>query len=194
MRDIERELKDQSSFSVTSNRLKDLSRSAFFSVLTALGAYLSIPLFPVPFTMQLPVVLISGYILGPYWGFFSQLVYILSGLIGLPVFSGGRGGMSVIFTPTFGYIIGFLVAAFYTGLLRRVIPSRFRFSSYFILLTGIIPVYLLGALWLFLFMKNAGTPLSIASTLKIGVIPFLPLDIVKCVIAGLVLARFKPKK
>ncbi|HOO47090.1 MAG TPA: biotin transporter BioY, partial [Deltaproteobacteria bacterium] len=82
-----------------------LSLIPICSALTAAGAFIKIPIAPVPITLQNFFVILSGIILGPKAGALSQIVYIIIGLIGLPVFSGG-GGPSYIFKPTFGYILG----------------------------------------------------------------------------------------
>ena len=77
--------------------------------MTAAGALIKIPLWPVAITLQTFFVILSGIILGPRYGALSQLVYIIIGLLGLPVFSGG-GGLAYLMQPSFGYLIGFVIS------------------------------------------------------------------------------------
>jgi biotin transport system substrate-specific component len=85
------------------------------AALSAAGAFIKIPLWPVAITLQTFFVILSGIILGPRYGALSQLVYLILGLLGLPVFSGG-GGLSYIMRPSFGYLIGFIAAPLAVGL------------------------------------------------------------------------------
>ncbi|NMA95849.1 MAG: biotin transporter BioY [Clostridiales bacterium] len=87
---------------------------SIFAALTAVGAFIRIPLPPVPFTLQIFFVILSGILLGARGGLFSQLVYIALGLIGIPIFTEG-GGPQYIFHPTFGYLLGFAATAFIVG-------------------------------------------------------------------------------
>ena len=86
---------------------------ALFTVLVAVGAFIRIPL-PLPLTMQLFFVILSGLLLGSKRGAVSCALYMIIGLIGVPVFTQG-GGISYVFQPSFGYIIGFVFASFFTG-------------------------------------------------------------------------------
>lgn len=88
------------------NTIKSMALISLFAALTTVGAYLKVPVPVVPFTFQV-FVSISGILLGPKNGAFAQLLYAILGLIGIPVFTQG-GGISYIFNPTFGYIIGFI--------------------------------------------------------------------------------------
>ena len=81
-----------------------------FSVMTPFG---------VPFTFQMAAIALCGYLLGVKWSMACVLTYILIGAVGIPVFSGFKGGANVIFGPTGGYIIGFLLLAFFCGLSRK---------------------------------------------------------------------------
>ena len=98
-------------------KTRDLAMVGLFAALTAIGAWISIPIPPVPFTFQVLFVLLAGAVLGSARGGLSQIVYVLLGVIGLPVFAGGASGPGVLFGPTGGYIFGFIVAAFVVGAL-----------------------------------------------------------------------------
>ena len=89
---------------------------ALFGVLTAVGAFIRVPLpTGVPFTLQVPAVLLAGLLLGPRLGAASQAAYLAVGLLGLPVFAGG-GGPGYVLSPTFGFLVGFVAAAPAVGL------------------------------------------------------------------------------
>lgn len=92
---------------------------AGFAALTAIGAQIEIPHQPVPFTLQTFFVLLSGAILGPWNAAASQLIYLVAGAIGLPVFAGLSGGIAKLLGPTGGYLLSFPVAAAVSGALFR---------------------------------------------------------------------------
>ena len=88
--------------------------TALFVALTAVGAFIRIPTAWVSFTLQILFVFLAGILLGPGWGALSQLIYVLLGLIGVPIFTGG-GGLSYVFQPSFGFLLGYIAAAAVTG-------------------------------------------------------------------------------
>jgi biotin transport system substrate-specific component len=99
-------------------RTRMLILIALFSALTAAGAFIKIPIPLVPMTLQTLLVYSSGLFLGPAGGALSQLIYVTLGLVGFPIFSGG-GGIAYVFSPTFGYLVGFIPAAAVAGLFSR---------------------------------------------------------------------------
>ena len=121
----------------------DMVLCAMFAALIAVGAFIRIPIPYVPFTLQLFFTTLAGLLLGPKLGAASSLVYMITGLIGIPIFTEG-GGPGYIFKPSFGYIIGFAAGAFVTGL----IAQRKRKPSFRRLLAagfaGLALVYLFG--------------------------------------------------
>ncbi|MBQ9624964.1 MAG: biotin transporter BioY, partial [Clostridia bacterium] len=92
------------------NNTKKIALAAVFVVLTAVGAFIKIPIPYVSITLQILFVIIAGVCLGSKWGAFSQLAYVAAGLLGLPVFTTG-GGFGSVLSPTFGYILGFILGA-----------------------------------------------------------------------------------
>lgn len=170
-------------------KTKDLVLVSLFTALTAIGGFIYIPLGNVPFTMQTLFTILSGIILGPTLGALSQLVYVLLGLAGLPIFAGFSGGISSIFHPTFGFILGFIVASYITGKLSSSNKSK-NFSRYLLAtLIGTIVIYIFGIPYLyFIFNNYMGVNMSWSAALKSGCIIFLPTDILKAVLASL-LAR-----
>ncbi|MGE7675042.1 biotin transporter BioY [Lysinibacillus sp. NPDC094403] len=121
---------------------------AMFAALTAIGAFIKIPLPVVPFTLQIVFVFLAGCLLGSRNGFQSQLVYIGVGLVGLPVFTQG-GGITYVLQPTFGFLIGFALAALVIGfMIERVdAPTRKHFISANIV--GLIIIYAVAVPYLY---------------------------------------------
>ncbi|HZG16991.1 MAG TPA: biotin transporter BioY [Candidatus Bathyarchaeia archaeon] len=139
--------------SATSLRTLRMMLIAMFAALTAIGAYIKIPLTVDPFTLQILFVFLAGALLGSKWGMISQLVYLGAGLSGLPVFTSG-GGITYIVKPTFGYLIGFVLASYLIGKIIERSPNP-RFSTFFAAhLLGLIPVYGFGMLYLYLSMNT----------------------------------------
>ena len=95
-------------------RTMKLCLCALFTALITVGAFIKIPIPPVPFTLQVEFVMLAGLILGSVWGSISVWLYVFMGLIGLPVFTQG-GGIGYVVNPAFGYLIGFGVSAFVMG-------------------------------------------------------------------------------
>ena len=104
-------------------KTKDLVLCAMFVALIAVGAFIKVPVPVVPFTLQFLFTMLAGLLLGPVNGALAVVVYIVLGLVGLPIFTQG-GGPGYIFQPSFGYIIGFAVAAYVTGQIANE-KSRF---------------------------------------------------------------------
>ncbi len=167
-------MKSSSTLSGRNPRL--LIFSALMAALTAIGAYIMIPLpiSPVPVTLQNLFVVLSGMLLGAKAGFLSQIIYLALGLIGLPVFAGGTAGVGVLFSPTGGYLMAFPLAAYVIG---KISGGNIKIDAVSASI-GMILIYVLGAsfmvaLWDF-------TPVQ---ALSAGVFPFLPGDIFKVVVA-----------
>lgn len=140
-----------------------------FAALTALGSHIRFPLTPVPFTMQVFFVLLSGLVLGPIEGAASQLAFIVAGLAGAPFFaSPPHAGPAVLLGPTGGYLWGFVLASYITGrLARQGIPT---FAAG---LAGLAAIYLCGFSWLSIHVSSA----SVAW--EVGIKPFLVADLLK---------------
>jgi biotin transport system substrate-specific component len=151
------------------------------------GAWLSIPFFPVPMTMQTLAVLLVGGLLGPRLGAASVAGYLALGLTGAPVFHGGLGGPMVLAGPTGGYLAGFLPAAFLMGMVtnrawtsdRGAIGSIRRLA---ILSAGAMlaemAIYVLGVPWLAVVGR-----LGLSEAVSVGVVPFILGDLLKVAVA-----------
>lgn len=166
--------------------LRGMAYASMFSALMAVGAYIMIPLPPVPITMQTLFVMLSGTLLGGYLGALSQIVYILLGIIGLPVFSGGKAGFGVLIGPTGGYLIGFVIGSFIIGklaALRREPGILWLICS---ITAGMAVVYTLGILQLMIVAK-----LSLGKAIAVGLLPPLPGDIAKIIVTALICRKIR---
>jgi len=152
--------------------------ASFFAGLTAVGAFLRIPFPVVPVTLQVLIVLLSGFLIGPKPAFMAQAAYILLGLAGAPVFTGG-GGISYILSPTFGYLFSYMPASWLVGKIARSgEPSVSLYSM--AALAGLAVIYLLGASVLYINLNYlAGKPVTLLYTVQIGIYPFIVPDLLK---------------
>jgi biotin transport system substrate-specific component len=153
-------------------KIKFLIFSSLFAVLISIGSYIYIPIpfTPIPITLQLFFVILSGILLGPIYGFLSTFIFLILGAIGLPVFAGGGSGIGHIFGKTGGYLFGFLIASFLSGYLFKLNKKLLPISIF----SGIFIVHLFGTLYLSYILK-----ISLYRAFLIGSLPFLLVDVVK---------------
>lgn len=150
--------------------------TALLAALVAVGAYLQLSFWVVPFSLQTFFVLLAGFVLGPLNGSLAVLLYIVAGAVGLPVFAAGKGGLGHILGPTGGYIIGFAFGACAAGV-GRVLCRRDPLPWTCGIATAalaLVPIYALGLPWL-KYTLDVTWPRVVA----IGLVPFLPGDLVK---------------
>ena len=164
------------------SRVKKLVYASLFAALTALGAWVTIPL-PVPLTLQTMFTLLSGAVLGWYFGALSMVVYVLMGIVGLPVFAGGQSGLGVLAGPIGGYLFGFIAGAAVTGLIARMKKKPGYLWLCTAMTAGTAIIYLFGAAQLAFVMH-----LPIDRAVVLGVLPFLPGDALK-ILLGAAIAR-----
>lgn len=165
-----------------SNDLRMTVLAALFAALIAVGAFIAIPIGPVPIVMQNFFVLLTGLLLGPRWGLAACGVYLLAGALGLPVFAGGTGGLGRFFGPTGGYLLAYLPAVFLVGWLSRNKKNAMVWDTLaLILASGVI--YGLGVSWL-----KISTGMDWSKAVTVGMVPFLPGDLLK-IVAAVVVAR-----
>ncbi|HUT74364.1 MAG TPA: biotin transporter BioY [Armatimonadota bacterium] len=153
------------------------------AALTALGARVTIPWWPVPATLQVFFVLLCGAALGRRWGAAAQAQYVLAGTLGLPVFAAGSGGPGALMGPTGGYLVGFVVAAYLTGWLSEV-RGRRGAPSYAAALAGAAMIWLCGWAWLALWAAAKGEATPLRAAFAWGVMPFIALDALKAAAAA----------
>lgn len=174
-------------------KAKTISFVALFAALTAIGAFIKIPIPYIPFTLQIVAVYLAGALLGPRIGLLSQLCYVFIGLIGVPVFAEG-GGLGYVFKPTFGYLIGYVLGAYVNGwMIERFHLSSVR-SIFLANFASLITVYVFGCVWLYGSMKWViQTPMSLYQTLLYGFILPVPGDLVLCVLCAIIIHQVKPR-
>lgn len=152
---------------------------AIMTALTCILAPFSLPIGPVPISLTNLVIYFSLYLLGWKLGTLSYVIYLLIGLVGVPVFSGFTAGPAKLFGPTGGYLIGFIPMAIIAGIVID------KFSQRWIQILGMIVgtaiCYAFGTAW---FCIQAGYTVSAA--LAVCVIPFIPADLIKMVIAMII--------
>ena len=172
--------------------LKSLALGGLFIALTATGALISIPIGLVPITLQVPMVILCGYVLGARNGFFTQIGYILIGVAGLPVFAGGQSGPAIIASPTFGYLISFPITALIIGYLSTHISKKKIFTTLSIFIAGLVPIYLLGTAYLYLYMNYfLEKQMKISTAIAVGIVPFILWDLLKVIIAATIATRLE---
>jgi biotin transport system substrate-specific component len=164
--------------------LRSLVYASMFGALTAVGAFISIPMFPVPLTLQTLFTTLAGLLLGGPLGALSQVVYVLLGVIGLPVFAGGKAGLGVLLGPTGGYLFGFILGAYVIGILAHGKKDAGPAWYFLSIVIGHIAIYGLGVPQLALVAH-----LSVMKAVAVGVIPFLPGDALKATASILVASR-----
>jgi len=166
-------------------KIKLMVFAALFAALTAGIAWFKIPLpfTPVPITLQTLAVLLSGALLGPYYGALSMLLYIGVGALGLPVFAGGSSGIGVLLGPTGGYLFSYSIAAFAIGKLvekKAKANKEIRFAHYAVaMLAGTLIIYLLGGL-----QGMLVTGLGVKAIIIGWVVPFIIGDAIKLLLAA----------
>lgn len=162
-------------------KTQELTKMALFSALLCVSAYIVIPLpfSPVSLTAQTFIINLMALLLPPQQAAYTLLLYILLGFMGLPVFSGATGGPGRLFGPTGGYIFSWLVAVPLMSLLKG---SSYHFRRYcaVTIVVGMPAIYLIGTLYLKLL-----TGMEWMAAFTAAVLPFIPLDLFKCVAAAL---------
>ena len=166
---------------------KDMVLIPLFTALIAVGAFIKIPMPTCPLTLQWFFVMCAGILLGSRKGALSAFIYVLLGLIGIPIFTGG-GGFWYVFQPTFGYFIGFILCAFMIGLMVEKKVNVFAACA-----VATVILYLIGSAYgyviLNFYSEGDGMPLG-KLVMSFCVLP-LPGDIIKIILAGLVGGRVR---
>ncbi len=158
---------------------KDMILAGMFAALIGVMGYVSvpIPISPVPISGQTLVIMLIGLLLTPKQAFYSVSAWILVGIVGAPVFSGGRGGIAVLASPSGGYIIGFLIGAVVISIVKGKKVNLIKMSIASIV-GGIVVVYLCGVPVMAMLLS-----MDMATALKAGALPFLIGDFIKVFIA-----------
>ena len=154
------------------NNTKNLVLTALFAALTAVLAQIQLPIGPVPFNLAVLGAFLSGMLLPSAWAACSMGVYLLMGLVGIPVFAGFKAGPAVLFGGTGGYILGYIVIALFTALAVKRFKSPLPVGLS--MLAGLAACYVLGTAW---FMAVTGN--GLVESLGWCVFPFVVPDIAK---------------
>lgn len=171
---------------------RNLVLTALFTALVAIGAFIKIPTFIVPITLQFAFCLLAGLLLGAKYGGLAVTVYLVMGLIGIPVFTEG-GGIFYVLKPSFGYLIGMAVGTFVCGLIGR----SGKKLSYWRMVAGAVAAMLivdtLGVVYMYLMYNYyLGTAMTFVRALYVGMAVFLPTDIMWCFLMSLVAYKLIP--
>ncbi len=166
---------------------KDIVLIPMFTALIAIGAFIKIPLPTCPLTLQWFFVMCAGILLGSKKGAISTLLYVLLGLIGLPIFTGG-GGFWYVFQPTFGYFIGFIVCSFLIGIMAEK-----KMNLYAVCLIATVLLYIIGSAYAYVILNfyQDGEGMPIGKLLFSFMVLPLPGDIIKVVLAAFVGGRVR---
>lgn len=169
-------------------KLRNLILASIFAALMVVGAFIKIPnpfMPTVMITFQLFFCVFAGLLLKPVYALASQLIYVMIGLIGVPVFSGG-GGFDYVVRPTFGFLLGFVLTAYLIALMVKVVDEVTIPKILLIAICGAVLDYAIGILYMYII-----TGASVIS-LTIGMVPYMIKDLVLVIIAALTAASVIP--
>lgn len=173
--------------------IRDITHIGIFTALTAIGAFISLPIGPVPITLQSFFILMSGIILGSKKAILSQIVYLLLGLAGLPIFAGFSGGLQTIVKPSFGFLIGYIIAAYCVGIFMEN-KSKTTKNLIIAVTMGTLIIYAFGLPYMYYVLNiMLSSNFNIMKILKIGMLVFIPGDTLKAVIAVLIGRKLQGK-
>ena len=164
------------------NLSKNIVFTALFAAISAVSGFIAVPIpgTPVPIVLQNMMVVLSGMLLGPLLGTASSMLFIVSGLLGLPVLSGGTGGFAKLMGPTGGFIIGYVFSSLASGLVagRPAVGKRISLVRIIVAaVLGFAVMYVPGVLH---FMRSLDK--TFGETLALCVLPYLPGDAVKIIL------------
>lgn len=172
-----------------SNKFKviDMVYIAMMAVLIAICSWIYIPT-AVPFTLQTFAVFCTVGLLGGKRGTIAVLIYILMGMVGIPVFQGFRGGIGELFGMTGGYIIGFLFLAILYWVITQFFGSKL-IPMVIAMVAGLMVCYTFGTLWFMYVYGNSVKPIGIVAALSMCVFPFVLFDLLKIALAVIITKR-----
>ena len=166
-------------------KIRTMTRVALFAALTAVGAFIRIPLGYSSITLQTFFTAMAGCVLGPWYGALSQLVYVALGLVGLPIFTQG-GGIGYLMQPTCGFLIGLIPAAWVIGRIAGRKPEPKQIVPACLLGYGVL--YAIGVPYMALILNTfIGKGMGFSAIMWAGMIPFLPGDMIKILCIALLM-------
>lgn len=169
--------------------VKSMCLCSLFSILIAIGAFIRLPISIVPVTMQTLFVILAGMVLGKRNAFISVCLYLMVGFIGLPVFANG-GGIAYVLQPSFGYLMGFVLAAYLVGYFHH--KNINLIQQIFIAILAMLIIYTVGIVY-FAFIQHFyyGLDFTLTWLFYYLFIVYLPGDTLACIIAVWVGRRLK---
>lgn len=171
---------------------QDMVLCGVFTTLIAVGAFIKVPVPVVPFTLQFLFTMLAGLLLGGRKGAMSVGVYILLGLVGLPIFAEG-GGFWYILKPSFGYLLGFMLAAYVTG---RMVERKQKLLTGWVIVVnflGLFIVYAAGMVYYYIICNYViDTPIALGPLFLYCFVLAVPGDICLCILAAILTVRVKP--
>ena len=176
---------------MTNNISKKLVFTALFAALIAVCGFISIPVpgTPIPIVLQNMLTVLTGLMLGPVWGTIATALFLVAGALGLPIFSGGTGGISRLMGPTGGFLFGYVIATLVAGIIAQR-PVYGKKTSLIRLISatvaGFVVMYIPGVIHFMNVMEK-----TFAQTMTLCVIPYIPGDIIKMVIAILLASKLR---
>lgn len=182
----------RSSAAVERNKTRELVFCGLFTALIAVGAFIKVPVPVCPFTLQLLFTTLAGMLLGARLGLVAVTVYLVLGLMGVPVFTEG-GGPGYLLQPTFGYLIGFALGAWLTGFIARSVPmpslKRLLAANF----AGLAVVYALGMFYVYIINNfYLGHALGLWPLFLYCFVLAVPGDICLCIVAAFIGRRLIP--
>lgn len=169
------------------NKTRMMILAALFAALTAVGAFIRFPLGAMSVTLQFMFTAMAGVLLGAKWGAVSQTVYVVLGLVGLPVFTMG-GGIGYVMQPSFGFLLGLIPTAWVIGRLTEKGNGHWRIAL--ACLAGLAVLYLIGLPYMYLIMKlYLHKSITVWTAVKAGMLVYLPGDAIKIALTVLL---YKP--
>ena len=169
------------------NKTRMMILAALFAALTAVGAFIRFPLGTMSVTLQFMFTAMAGVLLGAKWGAVSQTVYVVLGLVGLPVFTMG-GGIGYVMQPSFGFLLGLIPTAWVIGRLTEMENGHWRIAL--ACLAGLAVLYLIGLPYMYLIMKlYLHKSITVWTAVKAGMLVYLPGDAIKIALTVLL---YKP--
>ena len=174
-----------------SNKTRDIVYMSVFTAMISICSWISIPA-SIPFTLQTMGVFMTVGLLGGKRGTLTVLTYILLGAIGIPVFAGFTGGVSVLLGTTGGYIIGFLLSALLMWGIETIM-GRNQIALAFSMVAGLIVCYVFGTAWFMLIYTQHSGVIGLSTVLGLCVIPFIIPDLIKIGVALFLINRLKKR-
>ena len=168
----------------------DLVYIALFAVIMAVCSWIAIPA-GIPFTLQTFGVLITAGLLGARRGVAAVLIYLLLGAVGVPVFANFGAGPGVLLGPTGGYLVGFIFTALLSGWLIRFFTGKLA-AIFFAMLAGLLVCYAFGTAWFMIVYAQKSGAIGLVAALAWCVAPFIIPDLLKIILAALLVKRLSP--